>query len=83
MMTTAQLKKAIKTAEKARSNWNGIGDIPVTYDALCEMRSQLTTALIEEGIAERQAERQQAEDKRFWDGIFERIEARQAPTEAI
>lgn len=76
-MTITQLKRAIKAAEKARSAWDGLGDIPVTYDALCELRAQLTTALIEEGIAARQAERQQAEDTRFWDGIFARIEARE------
>lgn len=74
MMNTAQLKKAIKAAEKARSNWDGNGEIPVTYDALCDLYSQLTLALTEAGIAKRQAQQKEAEDKRFWDGVWARVE---------
>lgn len=75
-MTTTinQLKKAIKTAEKARDNWNGLGEISVSYDALCDLRSQLTNALIEADIAARQERVKEAEDKLFWDGVWARVE---------
>lgn len=77
-MSINELKRAIKAAEKARSAWDGIGTIPVSYDELCSLRAQLTDALIEVGVAEGKNRRKEAEDKSFWDGINSRVEARQA-----
>jgi hypothetical protein len=54
--TTKELKRAIKAAETARNQ----GDCTVTYDALCDMRSDLTMMLTVQSSEAMSSEREAA-----------------------